>query len=69
VFPELIQERAEPEGLARTAMELMDGPRREAVLADLAALRGMVGEPGAPRRAAEIILRDLTRKNREASHA
>lgn len=69
VFPELIQERAEPEGLARAAVELMDGPRRDAVLADLAALRGMVGEPGAPRRAAEIILRDLTRKDMEASHA
>ncbi|MGE4290859.1 MAG: lipid-A-disaccharide synthase [Desulfovibrio sp.] len=69
VFPELIQERAEPEGVARTALELMDGPRRKTVLADLAALRGMVGEPGAPVRAAGIILHDLTQARTENHHA
>jgi lipid-A-disaccharide synthase len=69
VFPELIQDKAEPEGMARTALELMqDGPRRQAVLNDLAALRNMVGEPGAPGRAATIILKDMQTKA-EVPHA
>lgn len=70
VFPELIQERAEPEGMASAALELMaDGPRREAVLADLTALRGMVGEPGAPDRAAALILDDLHDLEARQDHA
>lgn len=70
VFPELIQEKAEPEGMARTALELLlDGPKRHAALADLAALRTMVGKPGAPQRASDIILNDLRTLATEPPHA
>lgn len=70
VFPELIQEQAEPEILTRAALQLMaDGPQRTSVLADLAALRNMVGEPGAPGRAAHIILQDLRIFSTEQHHA
>lgn len=62
VYPEFVQEEANADTLAGTAREWLDDPaayteKKEA----LTALRAMVGEPGAARRAAGIILDDLAR--------
>ena len=59
VFPERFQEAATAEPLARLAGQwLEDGPL-DTVKAGLEELRRVMGEPGAPGRAADIILRDL----------
>jgi len=61
VYPEFIQEDASPENLAKRATEWLDNSQAyEAMKQDLAKLRTMVGEPGAPLRAARLILDDLT---------
>ncbi len=60
VFPECIQEQASAQTLAAIAsMWLMSGPTLEAVRRELTRLRSLVGEPGAPVRAARIVLDDL----------
>lgn len=60
VFPELLQENADGEVLARHARAwLTDSEAMDHVRNDLARLRTMLGEPGAPDRAAAIILNDL----------
>ncbi|MDD3312447.1 lipid-A-disaccharide synthase [Pseudodesulfovibrio sp.] len=62
VYPEYIQERANPATLAETAAAWLDDPARyDAVRRNLAGLRNQVGAPGAARRAASIILDDLAR--------
>lgn len=62
IYPEFIQEAANPASLADCATKWLDDPaayaERKQALADL---RTMVGEPGAARRAAAIILDDLAR--------
>lgn len=58
--PELIQHQATPKKVAAAARGLLDDPRKyRALRAELAALRGKLGRPGAAQRAAEAILRDL----------
>lgn len=61
IVPELIQWDLTPERLAGTMMELLADPmRREVIKARLAEVTRRLGEGGAARRAAEIILRVLT---------
>ncbi|QJB55139.1 lipid-A-disaccharide synthase [Pseudodesulfovibrio sp. zrk46] len=60
VYPEHIQEDANPDTLAAAARKWLDNDSDyEAAKKDLVALRNMVGEPGAADRAAKIILDDL----------
>ncbi len=60
IFPEFIQDKATPEALARQACQWLDGPERvEAIRRELIKLRDMVGKPGAPVRAAKIIMDDI----------
>ncbi|BCS90123.1 lipid-A-disaccharide synthase [Pseudodesulfovibrio sediminis] len=60
VYPEFVQEAATPENLTAKAREWLDNEAAyNAVKTDLAGLRTMVGDPGAPMRAARIILNDL----------
>jgi lipid-A-disaccharide synthase len=60
VFPEHLQEQAEPRALAERALEWLESPAiLEDIQARLQRLRTLLGEPGAPQRAAESILRLL----------
>ncbi|MEF2145292.1 MAG: lipid-A-disaccharide synthase [Desulfovibrionaceae bacterium] len=60
VYPELIQDAATAGNIASTALDIMaEGQRRQTLVNDLQRLRTMVGEPGAPDRAATIIFNDL----------
>jgi lipid-A-disaccharide synthase len=57
LFPELLQGGAEGGNIARHALAWLDNPdEMSRVRQRLADLADMIGEPGAPRRAAEIIL-------------
>jgi lipid-A-disaccharide synthase len=58
--PELLQGQARPERVAREAAAILRDPGRVAAMrADLAELRGRLGEPGASGRAARAVLRHL----------
>ncbi|MCJ2165828.1 MULTISPECIES: lipid-A-disaccharide synthase [unclassified Pseudodesulfovibrio] len=60
IYPEHIQGNANPVTLFKTAGAWLDDPTAyETVKNELASLRTMVGDPGAPERAAGIIIRDL----------
>ena len=60
IYPEYIGRDASPENLARTARSWLDDPEAYGeVKSGLTVLRSMVGDPGAPERAARIILDDL----------
>jgi len=60
IYPEYIGRDASPENLARTARSWLDDPEAYGeVKSGLTVLRSMVGDPGAPQRAARIILDDL----------
>ena len=60
LFPELLQEKADGTVLAQHAAAWLDNPKAlDAVRADLAGLRTLVGEPGAADRGAKVILGDL----------
>lgn len=60
VFPELLQEKADGPVLAEYALRwLTNDKAMHAVREDLARLRTMLGAPGAPDRAATVILHDL----------
>ncbi len=57
VVPELLQNDATPEGLAKEALLLLDnGPRRQKIIQGLDAVRMRLGEPGAADRAAGLAL-------------
>lgn len=57
VFPELIQDEASAENLAREAINLLDNPAlRSAIQAKLTEVIESLGEPGASQRAANAIL-------------
>jgi lipid-A-disaccharide synthase len=57
IYPEFIQNDANPENLARATLELLeDSARREKVKARLAQIVASLGGPGANRRAAKAIL-------------
>ena len=60
VFPELIQDAATSEAIARESLELLNDPaRRTRVKAELATVIGSLGGPGASRRAAQAVLEIL----------
>jgi len=62
IYPEYVQEDANPDTLAECASKWLDDPEAYTEQKDaLTDLRTMVGEPGAARRAAAIILDDLAR--------
>jgi len=68
VFPELIQDKAKAEFFAaRLRPWLAPGPEGDAALAaaraELADLRAKVGGPGAAKRAAAIILNDISQND------
>jgi lipid-A-disaccharide synthase len=57
VFPELIQNEATAENIAREALDLLnDSPRREAIRTKLREIVKSLGGPGAAQRAAQAIL-------------
>jgi lipid-A-disaccharide synthase len=57
IVPELIQEAAEPEAIARHAIEMMnDLQTRGRIKTDLQEIRNMLGSPGASERTAHLIL-------------
>jgi len=57
VYPELLQNNLTAENLARAALELLQNEeRRKKIKAQLARIIASLGEPGAPRRAAEAVL-------------
>lgn len=57
VYPEFVQHDATPENLSRAALELLqDETRRKTIKAQLAKIIQSLGEPGAPKRAAEAVL-------------
>lgn len=60
IVPELIQDAFTPEAVAREAVEMLTDPTRAAsVRAGLATVRQRLGGPGASRRAAEAIVKQL----------
>lgn len=60
IAPELIQHRASPRRIAAEARALWeDGRRRQAIQAELQAVRASLGEPGAAGRAAQAVLAEL----------
>ncbi|HVC08519.1 MAG TPA: lipid-A-disaccharide synthase [Elusimicrobiota bacterium] len=60
LVPELIQGRANKNGIARAAKEILESPAKHRELrAALASLRGVLGEPGGARRAARAMAEDL----------
>ena len=65
LFPEMLQQDSRGENLARVARTWLDDTVLAEVRQGLASLRDKVGEPGAPLRAASIILDDLTSAGKE----
>jgi lipid-A-disaccharide synthase len=62
IVPELLQERMTPDAIAVEVLALLDDSgRREAMRADLRAVAGTLGPPGALERAADEVMRALTR--------
>lgn len=60
IFPEMIQEKSNPEAIADKALSwLTDKRSADEVRHDIRKLWDAVGDPGAARRAADIILKDL----------
>jgi lipid-A-disaccharide synthase len=57
IVPEFVQSNARADGIARAVDRLIDGPAaRDTMVAELKLVREKMGEPGASRRAAEIIV-------------
>ncbi len=60
VFPEFVQYQAKPRAIAEAANRLLRSPdQREAIREKLRRIVAQLGEPGAPQRAAEAVLRLL----------
>lgn len=57
ILPELLQENFTPDNVANTAVELLAPERRPQLEADLAFMKARLGEPGAVKRVAQLILR------------
>ena len=57
ILPELLQEDFAPANVAKTAVELLAPERRPQLEADLAFMKARLGEPGAVKRVAQLILR------------
>ena len=59
VVPELLQEDASPERLTQEAQRLLtDQQGYQRMVADLRAVRACLGDPGASRRAAAVVLKE-----------
>jgi lipid-A-disaccharide synthase len=57
IVPELIQNGAAPEAVAREALAIMEDPaRRQLMVAELGKVRSLLGDGGATERAARRIL-------------
>jgi lipid-A-disaccharide synthase len=64
VYPEFLQSAATPRNLSRAALELLrDEPRRQRIKARLSEITASLGGPGASRRAAKAIAREVRSKN------
>ena len=62
VFPEFIQDEANPQAIAKAADDLLRNPdKRKAIREKLRAITGQLGEPGATQRAAHAIVRATVR--------
>jgi lipid-A-disaccharide synthase len=62
-IPELIQHHATPARLADQARRILDdASSREAMRAEMARVRALLGTPGASSRAAEVVLEQLRRR-------
>src|SRR5262245_61575226 len=60
IIPEFIQHEAEPERIADAVWNLYsNGPARAAMLGDMNRVAELLGQTGAERRAAEVVLREL----------
>jgi lipid-A-disaccharide synthase len=60
LVPELLQRQASPERMASEVLALLDDPAaRDAQLRGLSEVRASLGEPGAPRRVAEELLKQI----------
>ena len=57
ILPELLEEEFTPANVAKTAVELLAPERRPQLEADLAFMKARLGEPGAVKRVAQLILR------------
>lgn len=57
ILPELLQEEFTPANVAKTAVELLAPERHPQLEADLAFMKARLGEPGAVKRVAQLILR------------
>lgn len=64
IEPELLQDDCTPEKIASTAMELLEPERYAQLQRDLQEVKKKLGEPGAVKRVAELVLR-MARQNRE----
>jgi lipid-A-disaccharide synthase len=64
IVPELVQEAFTPDAVAREAIAMLTDPQRAARVRDgLARVRERLGGPGASRRAAQAILRQVSESN------
>ena len=66
IEPELLQDDCTPEKIAATALELLAPERFAQLQRDLQEVKGKLGEPGAVRRVAELVLRVASQK--QAGH-
>jgi len=65
IEPELLQDDCTPEKVAATALELLEPERYRQLQKDLREVREKLGEPGAVKRVAELVLR-MAEENRAA---
>ena len=64
IEPELLQDDCTPEKIAAAALELLEPERFALLQRDLREVKKKLGEPGAVKRVAELVLR-VARQNRD----
>lgn len=68
IVPELIQEDATPEAISNLAVDMLQNvEKRSAIRADLRALRSLLGEPGACKRSAKLVMDVINNKYEESN--
>lgn len=65
IEPELLQDDCTPENIAATALELLEPERFARLQRDLQEVKEKLGEPGAVKRVAELVLRMAMQKQQE----
>ena len=65
IEPELLQDDCTPENIAATALELLEPERFVRLQRDLQEVKEKLGEPGAVKRVAELVLRMAMQKQQE----